>query len=101
MSKSGRNSVTGAGNQWYLIALYRAFKNQYWERVRELRYVRAKGCGGAGASSSLALLDDAPTSPASRRLASAHAALGTRHIPILGQRSQGRDRGTGSIPTDA
>jgi len=35
-------------------------------------------------SASLALLDDAPTSPASRRLASAHAALGTRHILILG-----------------
>jgi hypothetical protein len=32
----------------------------------------------------LALLDDAPTSPASRRLASAHATLGTRHILILG-----------------
>ncbi|MDM7997479.1 MAG: hypothetical protein QUT30_17550, partial [Acidobacteriota bacterium] len=39
---------------------------------------------GAWASASLALLDDAPTSPASRRLASAHAALGTRHILILG-----------------
>jgi predicted negative regulator of RcsB-dependent stress response len=33
----------------------------------------------------LALLDDVTASPASRRLASAHAALGTRHILILGQ----------------
>jgi len=39
----------------------------------------------AWASASLALLDNVPALPASRRLASAHAALGTRHILILGQ----------------
>ena len=41
--------------------------------------------GGAGASASLALLDDVTTSPASRRLASAPAAPGTRPLLILGQ----------------
>ena len=41
--------------------------------------------GGAGASASLALLDDVPASPASRRLASAPAAPGTRPLLILGQ----------------
>ena len=44
-----------------------------------------KGSGGAWASASLAILDNVPALPASRRLASAHAALGTRHILILGQ----------------
>ena len=39
----------------------------------------------AWVSASLALLDNVPALPASRRLASAHAALGTRHILILGQ----------------
>jgi hypothetical protein len=39
----------------------------------------------AWASAALALLDDATASPASRCLASARAALGTRHILILGQ----------------
>jgi hypothetical protein len=43
------------------------------------------GCGGAWASASLALLDNVTTLPASRRLASAQAALATRHILILGQ----------------
>jgi hypothetical protein len=47
--------------------------------------MRPMGSGGAWASAALALLDDVPASPASRRLASAHAALGTRHILILGQ----------------
>jgi hypothetical protein len=37
--------------------------------------------GGAGASAALALLDDVPTSPESRRLASAPAASRTR--PLL------------------
>ena len=41
--------------------------------------------GGAGASAALALLDDVTTSPASRRLASAPAAPGTRPLLILGQ----------------
>ena len=40
--------------------------------------MRPSGSGGAGASAVLALLDDATTSPASLRLASAPAALGTR-----------------------
>ena len=47
--------------------------------------MRPKGCGGAWASASLALLDNVTTLPASRRLASAQAALATRHILILGQ----------------
>lgn len=47
--------------------------------------MRPSGSGGAWASAALALLGDATASPASRRLASAHAALGTRHILILGQ----------------
>ncbi len=46
--------------------------------------LRPEGSGGAWASASLALLDEAPISPASRRLASVRAALGTRHILILG-----------------
>jgi hypothetical protein len=41
--------------------------------------------GGAEASAALALLDDDTASPASRRLASARAARGTRPILILGQ----------------
>jgi len=47
--------------------------------------MRPKGCSGAWASASLALLDNVTTLPASRRLASAQAALATRHILILGQ----------------
>jgi hypothetical protein len=47
--------------------------------------MRPKGSGGAWASASFALLDNVPALPASRRLASARAALGTRHILILGQ----------------
>jgi hypothetical protein len=47
--------------------------------------MRPKGCGGAWASASLVLLDNVTTLPASRRLASAQAALATRHILILGQ----------------
>jgi hypothetical protein len=46
--------------------------------------MRPKGCGGAWASASLALLDNVTALPASRRLASAQAALATRHILILG-----------------
>ena len=40
------------------------------------------GSGGAWASAALALLNDDTTSPASRRLASAHAALGTRPLVL-------------------
>ena len=47
--------------------------------------MRPKGCGGAWASASLALLDNVTTLPVSRRLASAQAALATRHILIPGQ----------------
>jgi hypothetical protein len=47
--------------------------------------MRPKGSGGAWASAALELLDDATASPASRCLASARAALGMRHILILGQ----------------
>ena len=47
--------------------------------------MRPSGSGGAGASAALALLDDVTTSPASRRLASAPAAPGTRPLLILGQ----------------
>jgi hypothetical protein len=54
-------------------------------RDRPATPMRPTGSGGAWASAALALLDDVPTSPASRRLASAPAALGTRHILILGQ----------------
>jgi hypothetical protein len=54
-------------------------------RDRAATPMRPKGSGGAWASASLALLDNVPALPASRRLASAHAALGTRHILILGQ----------------
>ncbi len=54
-------------------------------RDRRATPMRPMGSGGAWASAVLALLDDVPASPASRRLASAHAALGTRHILILGQ----------------
>ena len=50
-----------------------------------LRTQIPKGSGGAWASAALALLDNAPALPASRRLASAHAALETRHILILRQ----------------
>ena len=39
----------------------------------------------AWASASLALFDNVPAVPASRRFAAAHAALGTRHILFLGQ----------------
>ena len=60
-------------------------QRRYWPATP----LRPKGSGGAWASASLALLDDAPTSPASRRLASAHAALGTRHILILGHAPRG------------
>ncbi len=44
--------------------------------------MRPWGSGGAGASAALALLDDVPASPASHRLASAPAALGTRPIVL-------------------
>jgi hypothetical protein len=44
--------------------------------------MRPKGSGGAGTSATLALLDDMPVSPASRRLASVPAALGTRPIVL-------------------
>jgi hypothetical protein len=54
-------------------------------RDRPATPMRPMGSGGAWASAALVLLDDVPTSPASRRLASAHAALETRHILILGQ----------------
>ena len=47
--------------------------------------MRPLGSGDARASASLALLDDVTTSPASRRLASAPAAPGTRLLLILGQ----------------
>ena len=40
------------------------------------------GCGGAGPSAALPLLDDAHTSPASRRLASGPAALATRLLVV-------------------
>jgi hypothetical protein len=43
---------------------------------------RPKGSGAEGASAALALLDDIPVSPASRRLASAPPALGTRPIVL-------------------
>ena len=49
-------------------------------RDRPATPMRPKGSGGAWASALLALLDNVPALPASRRLASAHAALGTRHI---------------------
>ena len=54
-------------------------------RDRPATPMRPKGSSGAWTSAALALLDNAITLPASRRLASAHAALGTRHILILGQ----------------
>jgi hypothetical protein len=41
------------------------------------------GSCGAWASAGLALLDDVTASPASRCLASAHAALGTRPFVLL------------------
>jgi cytochrome c oxidase subunit 4 len=44
--------------------------------------VHPEGSGGAGASAALALLDDRSVSPASRRLASASTALGTRPIVL-------------------
>ena len=44
--------------------------------------MRPLGFGQAGAFAALALLDDGTTSPASRRLASAPAALGTRPIVL-------------------
>jgi len=46
--------------------------------------MRTEGSIAAGPFASLMLLDDAP-SPASRRLASGPAALGTRPTVILGQ----------------
>jgi hypothetical protein len=51
--------------------------------------MRPKGSGGAGASAVLTLLDDVPASPASRRLAFAPVALGTRHI-VLSPRAASR-----------
>jgi hypothetical protein len=51
--------------------------------------MRTMGSGGAWASAALVLLDDVPASPASHRLASAHAALGTRHTLILGHAPRG------------
>ncbi len=47
--------------------------------------MRPSGSGFAWASAALPLLDDVPASPASRRLASAHAKPGTRPLLILGQ----------------
>jgi addiction module HigA family antidote len=58
-------------------------------RDRPASPMRPKGSGGAWASASLVLLDNVPALPASHRLASAHAALGTRHILILGQAPRG------------
>ena len=54
-------------------------------RDRPATPMRPSDSGGAWVPVALALLDDATPSPASRRPASAHAALGTRHILILGQ----------------
>src|SRR5512136_841434 len=62
-------------------------------RDRPATPMRPSGSGGAWASAVLALLDDVPALPASRRLASAHAALGTRHILILGQAPRRRGFG--------
>ena len=47
--------------------------------------MRPPGSGVARASAVLPLLDDVTASPASRRLASAHATPGTRPLLILGQ----------------
>ena len=47
-------------------------------RDRPATPMRPKGSGGAWASAALTLLDDVTASPALRRLASAHAALGTQ-----------------------
>jgi hypothetical protein len=44
--------------------------------------MRPSGSSAARTSASLALLDDVPASPASRRLASAPVALGTRPIVL-------------------
>ncbi len=44
--------------------------------------MRPEGCGGAGPSAALPLLDDAHTSPPSRRLASGPAALATRRLVV-------------------
>jgi hypothetical protein len=52
--------------------------------------MRSKDSGGAGASAALALLDDIPVSPASRRLASAPAALGTRPIVLSPRAARAR-----------
>jgi hypothetical protein len=60
-------------------------------RDRPATPMRPKGSGGAGASAVLELLDDVPASPASLRLASAPAALGTRRILILGQAPSDED----------
>jgi hypothetical protein len=50
------------------------------------------GCGGTGASASLALHNNVITLPASRRLASAQVALATGNILILGQTSGPKDQ---------
>ena len=52
---------------------------------RRANPMRPWGSGFAWASAALPLLDDVPASPASRRLASAHAKPGTRPLLILGQ----------------
>ena len=51
--------------------------------------MRPKGSGGTGASAALALLDDVPASPASRRLASAPAAPRTRLIVLSPRAAKG------------
>ena len=48
-------------------------------------HIRPSDSGVARASAALPVLDDVPTSSASRRLASAPAMPGTRHLLILGQ----------------
>src|SRR5512143_2283128 len=61
-------------------------------RDRPASPMRPKGSGGAWASAALALLDDVTTSPASRRLASAHAALGTRPFVLSPRAARPRVR---------
>jgi hypothetical protein len=63
--------------------------------------MRPKGSGGAGASAALALLDDIPVSPASRRLASAPAALGTRPIVLSPRAARGGKFGSHDTPGDS